>query len=143
MVGGGGTKGTDLPPDYQEQILSYFGMSQDRFLGGYGMSELSVAMPRIGDRYRMAPWVVPLVLDREGTKLEPYDGLVTGRFAFFDLALDGRWGGMITGDQVQADFTGPTSSIVDGSVRRYTDLGDGDDKLTCAGTIDAFVRGMI
>ena len=143
LVGGGGTKGANLPDDYQEQILSFFGVTQERFLGGYGMSELSVAMPRIGDRYRMAPWVVPLVLDREATTLQPLDGLVTGRFAFFDLALDGRWGGIITGDQVQADFSGPTSSIVDGSVRRYSDLGDGDDKLTCAGTIDAFVRGMV
>jgi hypothetical protein len=143
MTAGGGTKGANLPDDHEEQILTFFGLGQHRLLGGYGMSELSIAMPRIDGRYRMAPWVVPLVLDRDGTTLQPHEGLVTGRFAFFDLALDGRWGGAITGDEVEADFTKASSSIVGGSVRRYSDLGDGDDRLTCAGTIDAFVRGMI
>jgi hypothetical protein len=144
LMGGGGTKGAVLPPDYQGQILDFFELGQDRFFGGYGMSELSVAMPRIGDRYNVAPWIVPLLLDKDATSLvDPVDGMATGRFAFFDLSIDGRWGGAITGDQVDADFTTPNVTFVDGSVRRYTDLGDGDDKLTCAGTIDAFVRGMI
>jgi hypothetical protein len=144
LVAGGGTKGANLPPDHQEQILGFFGVGQDRLLGGYGMSELSVAMPRIGGRYRPAPWIVPLLLDREATTLvDPSEGATTGRFAFFDLALEGRWGGHITGDQVEVDISTPSWSISDGSVRRFTDLGDGDDKLTCAGTIDAFVRGML
>jgi hypothetical protein len=88
--------------------------------------------------------VIPLILDDAGEKLQsPASGLVEGRFAFLDLALDGRWGGCITGDHVVADFSTPTVTIVPGSIQRYSELEGGDDKLTCAGTIDAYVRGMV
>jgi hypothetical protein len=32
---------------------------------------------------------------------------------------------------------------VPGSIERYSILEGGDDKLTCAGTIDAYVRGVM
>ena len=32
------------------------------------------------------------------------EGEIEGRAAFFDLALDGRWGGVITGDKISLDF---------------------------------------
>jgi hypothetical protein len=70
---------------------------------------------------------------------------VIGRGAFFDLSIDGRWGGVISGDRVEVNF-GPCScgraspSIAD-TVVRYADL-EGDDKINCSGTIDAYVRGM-
>jgi hypothetical protein len=88
--------------------------------------------------------VVPLVLDDTGEKLvhQP-EGLVQGRFAFFDTALEGRWGGVITGDRVTADFSARDISVVPGSIERYSILEGGDDKLTCAGTIDAYVRGVM
>jgi hypothetical protein len=144
LIAGGGTKGADLPADYQEQVLSFFGFGQDRVLGGYGMSELSTAMPRREGRCRVAPWVIPLILDREGTQLlNQVDGPTEGRFAFFDVALEGRWGGLISGDHVIADLGGESPAVLDGTIRRYTDLEGGDDKLTCAGTIDAFVRGSM
>jgi hypothetical protein len=144
LIAGGGTKGAVLPDDYQDQLLRFFGLSQDSVLGGYGMSEVSAAMPRIDGRYRIAPWIVPLIVDRSGERLVPQEGSeIEGRFAFFDVALEGRWGGVITGDRVIADVTTPSLTVVDGSVARYTDLEGGDDKLTCAGTIDAFVRGTM
>jgi hypothetical protein len=144
LIAGGGTKGATLPDDYQQQVLAFFGFGQERVLGGYGMSELSAAMPRREGRCRIAPWVIPLILDREGaTLLNRTDGETEGRFAFFDIALEGRWGGLISGDHVTADLGGPSPAVLDGSIRRYTDLEGGDDKLTCAGTIDAFVRGSM
>jgi hypothetical protein len=32
-------------------------------------------------------------------------GEVEGRAAFFDLSLDGRWGGVISGDKISIDFS--------------------------------------
>jgi hypothetical protein len=98
-------------------------------------------------RYHVPPWVIPVVLDRLGENLvDPVGGILEGRMAYLDLAIAGRWGGIISGDKVTVDMnpcpcgrTGPT--IIE--VARYADLDEGDDKLTCAGTIDAYVRGSI
>ncbi len=144
ITGGGGTKGMVMPDDYQEQILAFFGIPRGNVQSGYGMSEFAGACPEVDGRYRIPPWVVPLILDDTGEKLIwPEDGQVEGRFAFFDAALEGRWGGVITGDRVLADFSTPNVSIVSGSIARYSELEGGDDKLTCAGTIDAYVRGVM
>lgn len=148
ITGGGGNKGVDLPPDYEAQILDFFGIPPENVQSGYGMSELSAALPRVGTRYWPMPWVVPLVLDAPGERLlgpadADADGLVEGRFAFFDVSIDGRWGGVVTGDRVVADFSTPNVTIVDGSVQRFSELEGGDDKLTCAGTVDAYVRGAM
>jgi hypothetical protein len=144
LIAGGGTKGATLPDDYQQQVLQFFGFGPERVLGGYGMSELSASMPRRDGRCRVAPWIIPLILDREGTSLlNRTDGTTEGRFAFFDVAFVGRWGGLISGDHVTADLGGPSPAVLDGTISRYTDLEGGDDKLTCAGTIDAFVRGSM
>jgi hypothetical protein len=144
ITGGGGTKGAALPDDYEDQILGFFGFSRHNVQSGYGMSELSAGCPMVDERYRPMPWVIPLILDDDGERLlNADDGLVEGRFAFFDVSINGRWGGVISGDRVVADFTTPNVSIVDGSVARYSDLEDGDDRLTCAGTVDAYVRGVM
>jgi hypothetical protein len=141
---GGGTKGVSMPADYQDQIFSFWGLSKDRQASGYGMSELSAAMPLIGDRYVIQPWIIPLILNEEGTELLPaHGGQHEGRFAFLDLAVQGRWGGIVSGDRVIADYDTAGFTIVDGSVIRYSELRGGeDDRLTCAGTVDAFVRGF-
>jgi hypothetical protein len=144
ITGGGGTKGAAMPPDYQEQILGFFGISPDRVTGGYGMSEVSTALGEVDGRYRPAPWVIPLLLDDSGEKRIDQDaGQADGRFAFFDTSLEGRWGGVITGDHVTVDFSVSTPSVVAGSIERYSALEGGDDKLTCAGTIDSYVRGVM
>ena len=63
----------------------------------------------------------------------------------FDLSLDGRWGGVISGDKVSIDFSpcacGAKGPSIRDNVVRYADL-EGDDKIGCAGTIDAYVRGL-
>ena len=59
--------------------------------------------------------------------------------------MDGRWGGVISGDKVQIDFSpcacGAKGPSIRDNVTRYADL-EGDDKIGCAGTVDAYVRGV-
>ena len=66
--------------------------------------------------------------------------------ALFDVSIDGRWGGIISGDRVVMDYD-PSLTGSHRSRRhrdcRYSELQGGDDKLTCAGTIDSFVRGAV
>ena len=115
----------------------------------YGMQELGTSMPRcqVGQRYHIPPWLVCLPLNKNGDELMPGvgEGQVEGRAAFFDLAMDGRWGGVISGDHIHVDYSpcacGNASPSIRDDIYRYADL-EGDDKIGCAGTVDAYVRGM-
>jgi hypothetical protein len=146
---GGGMKGLAAPPDYKEQILRFFGVPSERWIEGYGMSELvgQLASCEAG-RFHFCATTIPLVLDKAGeVVLEPDDdGIVEGRAAFMDLLSEGRWGGVISGDRVTVSHgrcqCGRHSPAVR-SIVRYTDLAEGDDKLSCAGTMDAYIRGQI
>lgn len=144
LAAGGGTKGVNLPADYIDQVFAFFGLDRSQESGGYGMSELSASLPDVAGRYRLHPWIVPLVLDESGTELAVPDGnRLEGRFAFLDLALEGRWGGLISGDRVIIDTDTYGTGIIPGTVARYADLrGGSDDRLTCAGTVNAFVSGL-
>ena len=142
-------KGVALPPDYREQV--------DRFYGpvvrtsGYGMTEMAQMMVRCeARRYHRAPGLIMLILDQPGERLlteaDAVDGQVTGRFAFLDLAIEGRWSGLISGDKVTVDFgacpcgrRGPT--LLE-TISRWSAPG-ADDHIGCAGTIDAYVRGAL
>lgn len=145
---GGGLKRAQLPDDYQEFVHQTFNIPADREFQNYSMQELNSGMPRCRDgrRYHVPPWVVPFVLDVAGEAALPHtSGAMEGRAAFFDLSLDGRWGGVITGDRITLDLDpcpcgmgGPT---VHDTIVRYADL-QGDDKIGCAGTVDAYVRGL-
>lgn len=145
---GGGLKRAQLPPDYRQFVYETFNIPPGREFQNYSMQELNSGMPKCqsGNRYHIPPWVVPFVLDDAGeTLLASGAGEVEGRAAFFDLSLDGRWGGIITGDRIVVDFRpcacgnkGP--SIAD-TIVRYADIA-GDDKIACAGTADAYVRGL-
>lgn len=148
VLSGGGAKGFDLPADHVQQIMKFLGLELDRFTQGYGMQEVSTGgrMNEWG-RYEFPGWTVPLLLDDAGEILnENREGQVTGRMALFDVAIDGRWGGIISGDRVTIDY-GPSSTGRAGpavvEIARYSELQGGDDKLTCAGTIDSFVRGAV
>jgi len=89
---------------------------------------------------------VPLILNKEGDALLPISNSeYEGRAAFFDLSIDGRWGGVISGDKVSIDFSpcacGNKGPSIRDNIVRYADL-EGDDKIGCAGTVDAYVRGV-
>ena len=146
---GGGLKRALLPDDYQQFVHETFNIPANRNFQNYSMQELNSGMPkcREGGRYHVPPWIVPLILNKEGDALLPHDthGEVEGRAAFFDLSLDGRWGGVITGDKITLDYSpctcGNAGPSIQDNIARYADL-EGDDKIGCAGTIDAYVRGV-
>ncbi|MEO6718698.1 MAG: hypothetical protein ABIM50_15795 [Novosphingobium sp.] len=147
---GGGLKRALLPDDYQEFVHETFNIPHNRDFQNYSMQELNSGMPKCREcgRYHVPPWIIPMILDKDGDTLLPYDlngGEIEGRAAFFDLSLDGRWGGVITGDKISLDYNPGICSHKGPSIRnniaRFADL-EGDDKIGCAGTIDAYVRGV-
>jgi hypothetical protein len=145
---GGGLKRAKLPDNYREFVYETFNIQPERLYQNYSMQELQSGMPRCqkGGRYHLPPWLVPLILDKSGDNLLPREkGEYEGRAAFFDLSLDGRWGGVISGDKVRIDFSpcacGAASPSIHDSITRYADI-EGDDKIGCAGTVDAYVRGL-
>jgi hypothetical protein len=149
LTSGGGLKGMALPTDYREQCFSMLNLAPERFLHYYSMQELNVRMPKCpqAGRYHVPKALVLFVLDKEGEAMATVsDGQAEGRAAFFDFTVDGRWGGTMSGDKVVADFGGcpcgrPGPTILE-DITRFSDLADGD-KITCAGTMDAYVRGFI
>jgi hypothetical protein len=145
---GGGLKRAKLPDDYREFVYETFNIQPERNYQNYSMQEMHSGMPRCqkGGRYHLPAWLVPLVLNKNGDELLPIGkGEYEGRAAFFDLSIDGRWGGVISGDKVSIDFSpcacGAKSPSIRDNVMRYADL-EGDDKIGCAGTVDAYVRGV-
>lgn len=145
---GGGLKRAVLPDDYREFVYETFNIAPERNFQNYSMQEFHSGMPRCreGGRYHLPPWVVPLILDKSGDNLLPItDEEYEGRAAFFDLSIDGRWGGVISGDKISIDFKpcacGAKGPSIRDNIVRYADL-EGDDKIGCAGTVDAYVRGV-
>jgi hypothetical protein len=144
----GGLKRAQLPADYREFVLETFNISPRFTYAMYGMQEIQTCMPRCSQgRYHIPAWLVCLPLDKSGDELLAGvgEGAVEGRAAFFDLSIDGRWGGVISGDHIHVDFDpcscGARSPSIRDDIYRYADI-QGDDKIACSGTIDAYVRGM-
>ncbi len=145
---GGGLKRAQLPADYQEYVHETFNINPAYEFQNYSMQELHTGMPKCqkGKRYHLPPWLVPLLLSKDGDALADGAGTgeVEGRAAFFDLSLDGRWGGVISGDKVSLSYEtcacGQRGPSIRDDIARYADL-EGDDKIGCAGTVDAYVRG--
>jgi hypothetical protein len=151
MSFGGGTKGAAVPADYKEQTMGFFGVTPDRITSSYAMVEMSGFCAKIQptESYAVPPWIIPLILDKPGETLlgtTKDAGRVEGRMAFFDILADGRWGGIISGDKVQVEFGSGLEGVktpVVHAIARYADLEEGEDKLSCAGSIDSYVRGSI
>jgi hypothetical protein len=147
---GGGLKGAVLPADFREVVYETFNIAPGRHFQMYGMQETNSGMPKCRDngRYHVPPWVIPIVLDREGDNALPHDfrGEVEGRAGFVDVSVDGRWGGVISGDQITISYDpcphcGNAGPSIQDNIARIKDLA-GDDKIGCAGTVDAYVRGV-
>ena len=148
MFAAGGLKRANLPADYRDFVAETFNIAPERKFLNYSMQELHSSLPSCvkGGRYHVPPWLVPLILDKEGDTLLPIESHeYEGRAAFFDLSIDGRWGGVISGDKVTIDYgpcpCGQRGPTIADTVTRYADI-EGDDKIGCAGTIDAYVRGV-
>ncbi|OBK68434.1 hypothetical protein A5653_02275 [Mycobacterium colombiense] len=147
MMVAGGLKGAVLPDNYREYVLETFNVTEDRLYHAYSMREINATFPLCSAaRYHVSPWVIMLPLDTAGEKLlDPADGEIEARAAFFDASIEGRWGGVISGDRVSVSFgkcrCGHQGPTVSREITRYADL-PGGDKITCAGNIDAYVRGV-
>ncbi|MFO1426715.1 MAG: hypothetical protein U1F11_07020 [Steroidobacteraceae bacterium] len=111
-------------------------------LTGYGMSEAASGITRMCPRghYHIIPNIVPFLLDPRSGEILPRTGIVKGRYGFFDIAAQTRWGGFLTGDELTIDFgdergcaCGRRGAYIVGDIRRYTEAEGGDDKITCAG----------
>jgi hypothetical protein len=144
----GGLKRAQLPDDYRAFIFDTLNLADERVCQGYGMQELNTLAPRCSHgRYHVAPWVLLMLLDESGEQLiDPTPaGEHEGRAAFFDLSLEGRWGGVISGDKIKVSWArcgcGNHSPSINPDIQRYADQAGGD-KIACAGTIDAYVRGV-
>jgi hypothetical protein len=144
----GGTKGVVLPPDHEAEICAMLNVAPEHFVQLYSMQEINQGMAKCtADRYHVGPELVLLVLDDAGEALaRPSDGEVAGRAAFFDTTIDARWGGVMSGDYIRADLKGcpcgRNGPSIHRDITRYANKVDGD-KITCAGTMDAYVRGII
>lgn len=145
---GGGMKGFRGPENYLEQVREFFGLADNHYPIAYGMTEL--LSPAVGCKhgaYHISPTTILLLLDKSGEQvINQPSGVVEGRGGFFDLMLQGRWGGVISGDRLTINFDpckcGRSSpSILE--ITRYKDLPEGDDKLSCAGQVDTYVRGFV
>jgi len=143
----GGTKGVVVPDDGKARVLEMLNVDAQRYVQLYSMQEVNLQASACEEgRYHPQDGLVILVLDETGEQLAPItDGIADGRAALIDLTADARWGGIISGDHIQVDFTGCSCgrrgpSILP-DISRFSNVGD--DKLTCAGTMDAYVRGFI
>jgi hypothetical protein len=147
MFVAGGLKGATLPENYREYILETFNVANERMYHTYSMREINTTFPLCSaERYHIPPWVIALPLDAGGEELlDSGDGEIEGRAAFMDLSIEGRWGGIISGDKVNISFAkcpcGHQGPTVGREIMRFSDLPDGD-KISCAGSIDAYVRGV-
>jgi hypothetical protein len=139
MTGGGG-KGTSLPGDWLEVLRRFTGIPQWRM--GYGMSEMIGAIPMCPHkRYHLPPFYIPFLLDPQSGAPLPREGTATGRVAFLDLLQQTSWGGIITGDQVTISWDdhcrcGRKGVYLDEDISRYSAQITGEDKVTCAATVD-------
>jgi hypothetical protein len=144
----GGLKRAKLPADYQEFVYETWNIPPERHSQAYGMQELGSTVPRCreGKRHHIPAWLVPLVLNKDGDALLPHDdGLVEGRAAFFYLSLDGRWGGIISGDKISLEYgpcaCGNASPSIRDDVVRYADL-EPEDHIAREDEIAEYMRTL-
>ena len=148
IITGGGGKGMVLPDNWQAPVREFFGV--ERLHNNYGMSEMMgqfASCPH--GNHHGTPWLIPYLLDEDNKPL-PRKGTVTGRFAFYDLLTDTRWGGFVTGDEVTMEWDKPCPCgqghpyILKGSIRRFSEKKNdaGEEKLSCAAAPEAYAEAL-
>jgi hypothetical protein len=144
---GGGSKGREFPPDWQDTVRRFFQAEDLRM--GYGMTEcMSATRACSSGRFHLLPYVIPYLLDVRTGEPAPRSGSHTGRFGLIDLAAQSYWGGILTGDEVTLTFgdrpcsCGRQGAYLNASIRRYGEQEGGDDKITCAGAPEAHDRAV-
>ena len=141
LMTGGGMKGYAAPADWEQRLEDFFGVT--RISSVYGMSECMGLAPLCeAGYYHFMPYTIPVVLDEDFVPL-PRERVQTGRMAVFDLLAETYWGGFISGDRVTIYWEedcacGWKAPRIDRDIARFSELQDGDDKITCAGTAEAY-----
>ena len=146
LVGGGGMKGyKGAPADWEDQVKLFFGVNK---LGNqYGFSECIGNAPLCdAGFFHFLPYTVPLLMDANGKAL-PRDGVQKGRLVLVDPIPTSYWGGFTSGDEVTVHWEedcpcgwgGPRAAK---SIRRFAESEGGDDKITCAGSQQAYNEFM-
>ncbi|RZJ95979.1 MAG: hypothetical protein EOO76_20435 [Novosphingobium sp.] len=147
ISGGGGMKGyKDAPDDWEDQIKTFFGVD---FMGNqYGFSECIGNAPLAKDDFfYLPPYSVPLLMGPNGEAL-PREGVQTGRLVLVDLVPQSYWGGFTSGDEVTIHWddedteTGWRAPRIAKSIRRIGENEGGEDKITCAGSQQAYNEFM-
>jgi hypothetical protein len=143
---GGGMKGfQDAPADWKALVREFFGIADIYSI--YGMSECMGISPVCScGHYHVPPHVIPILVDKDAVEL-PREGVQTGRLAVFDLLAETYWGGFISGDQVIVHWDedcacGWKGPYIEDRIMRFADMAGGDDKITCAGSADAYNEFM-
>jgi hypothetical protein len=146
LLTSGGMKGVkDAREDWEKFVTDFFGIG--RICSMYGMSECMGLAPLCREGYyHFLPYTIPMMIDQDGAVL-PREGVQTGRLGLFDLLAETYWGGFMSGDQVtiywdhscECGWKGPR---IDRNIVRFSDLEGGDDKITCAGTAQAYSEFM-
>jgi hypothetical protein len=139
---GGGTKGRDMPADYEDRVSAFLGVPKIR--DGYGMSECVASVRACPNRnFHLQPWLVPFLLDPKTGEQLPRTGRATGHLGLFDLLPNSYWGGFLTGDEVTLSWSdtpcgcGRQGAYISPDIRRYSESEGGDGKVTCAGAPEA------
>lgn len=120
----GGFKGTSPVGDEEQTIKRFAGVSM--LHNFYGMTELcSGFLMCPNGRQHCQPWIIPFVLDpRTGAPL-PREGVQSGRAAFLDLDAQSYWGGVVSGDHIEMNWSpcgcGRTTPHVNADIKRVTD----------------------
>ena len=145
QVGVGG-KGFALADDWEEVTHRFINFDGE-YGYFYGFSEQTGVSVRCEHgRCHLPPWQIPLILDPETSELLPREGVQVGRAAFFDLAMNGAWGGLITGDKVEIDWSdcacGRSSVHISEDISRFSVAQGGTDKITCTATPEAHAEAM-
>ena len=145
---GGGLKRAQLPPDYQEFVHQTFNIPASRDFQNYSMQELNSGMPKC----RRAAGITcrrgwcPSSLTR---KAAPCCRTRPARSRVAPPSSTSRSTG--AGAESSPATRSPSISVpapvaarspsVRNNIVRYADI-QGDDKIGCAGTVDAYVRGL-
>ncbi len=145
---GGNTASLGLPDDWLDVANRFFNSNSNLNLKWiYGFNELTPLSVRCEHgRYHIVPWSIPLILDTETNQPLPREGVQVGRGAFFDLAINGVWGGIVSGDKVEIDWNecpcGRTSPHLADNITRFGQEDGGGDKITCAATPQAHTEAL-
>jgi hypothetical protein len=146
MVGGGGMKSyKGASENWENDLTEFFGIP--KLSNFYGFSECIGYSPMCEAGYfHFMPYVIPIVVEEDMRQL-PRTGVQTGRMVLVDLLAESYWGAFTSGDEVTIHWEedcacGWKSPRLEKTIRRLSQSEGGEDKITCAGSQQAYNEFM-